>query len=157
MEMINCPNCHSQVPAAATFCDHCGVSLADAFQRGTPASLRFIIRSPENAVISLPGHQQEYLIGRRDPTIDSFPDVDLVPYGGEEGGVSRRHARIIQENGQFFVEDLNSVNYTFVNRQKLEPGVARAIRDGDEIRLGRIILIVKIGEDTTKYRSSAEG
>lgn len=145
MEMIECPNCKSQVPAGATFCDHCGAALVDALQGGLTGSLRLLIRSHDNVMVALPANQPEYLIGRKDAAIDSFPDVDLVPFGGEEGGVSRRHARITQEDGQFFVEDLNSVNYTFVNRQKIEPGVPHLIRDGDEIRLGRIILVFKTG------------
>jgi pSer/pThr/pTyr-binding forkhead associated (FHA) protein len=144
MDMIECPNCKSQVPAEATFCDHCGVALADVLRSDPPSSLRLIIRSHDGVVVSLPADRSEYLIGRKDPAIGSFPDVDLVPFGGEEGGVSRRHARITQTNGQFFVEDLNSVNYTFVNRQKIEPGTLQLIRDGDEIRLGRVIFVFKI-------------
>lgn len=143
MDMIECPNCKHEVPAGATFCDQCGVALADVFQSGALLSPRLIIRSSDNVVVTLPSDLPEYLIGRKDPATGIFPDVDLVPFGGEEGGVSRRHARIIHLNEQYFVEDLNSVNYTFVNRQKIEPGSRHLIRDGDEIRLGRIILVFR--------------
>jgi hypothetical protein len=145
MEMIDCPTCGSPVPAGEAYCDQCGASLVAALPVNPSGSLRFLIRSHDNAPLDLPADREDYLIGRRDPAIGSFPDVDLVPYGGEEGGVSRRHARITVEDGHYFVEDLNSVNYTFVNRQKLEPGVRQPLRDGDEIRLGRIILVFKTG------------
>ena len=54
--------------------------------------------------------------------------------------VSRKHACIYFDNGQFFIEDLNSVNYTFVNRQKIPVGAPYPIHDGDDIRLGRVLL-----------------
>ncbi len=37
-------------------------------------------------------------------------------------------------------EDQNSTNFTFVNRQKLAPKTPTPIKDGDEIRLGRVVL-----------------
>ena len=46
--------------------------------------------------------------------------------------ISRQHARIIQRDGGFFIEDLESASGTYVNRQKLEPGHPRQLRSGDE-------------------------
>jgi predicted amidophosphoribosyltransferase len=103
---------------------------------------RLIVQS-SGATLNLAAGKNEYLIGREDPVSGSFPDVDLVPYGGEEGGVSRRHAQIARNGGQFSIEDLNSVNYTFVNRQKVAPGAPHPLQDGDEIRLGRVVLQFK--------------
>ncbi|MFO7663334.1 MAG: FHA domain-containing protein [Chloroflexota bacterium] len=143
MATIECPNCRASVAAGEAYCDSCGAPLAAAPPPGPASSLRLIVRAYDNVAIPLPGDRDDFLIGRRDPAIGCFPEVDLVPYGGEEGGVSRRHARLIVDDGNYFVEDLNSVNYTFVNRQKLEPGVPKPIRDGDEIRLGRVLLIFK--------------
>ena len=85
----------------------------------------------------------EILIGREDPVSGVFPDVDLTPHGGEEGGVSRRHARIFVEGGAYFIEDLDSTNFTFVNKQKLAPKTRQALNDGDEIRCGRVALVLK--------------
>lgn len=36
--------------------------------------------------------------------------------------VSRCHARIIRKGAQYFVTDMNSTNYTFVNGVKVMPG-----------------------------------
>ena len=58
--------------------------------------------------------------------------------------VSRRHARLILEGGNYFVEDLDSTNFTFVNKQKLVPKTRQAVGDGDEIRCGRVALILKM-------------
>ncbi|NLD72653.1 MAG: FHA domain-containing protein, partial [Chloroflexi bacterium] len=87
--------------------------------------------------IPLPTGQQ-VVVGREDPYTGVYPDVDLSPHGGEEGGVSRRHFRIAQSGGRYTVEDLNSTNMTYVNRQQLQPGAPVALSDGDEIRAGRV-------------------
>jgi pSer/pThr/pTyr-binding forkhead associated (FHA) protein len=83
------------------------------------------------------------VIGREDAVSNIYPDVDLTPHGGEEGGVSRMHARIFVENGQYMLEDENSTNFTFLNRQKLTPKTPTALHDDDEIRLGRVLLRFK--------------
>jgi len=70
----------------------------------------------------------------------SGAQIDLTPHGGEVGGVSRRHARLMLRNGQWLIEDLNSTNFTFVNNQRLAPGAPLALKDGDQIRMGRVVL-----------------
>ncbi|MCS7283021.1 MAG: zinc ribbon domain-containing protein [Anaerolineae bacterium] len=94
-----------------------------------------------NAVLPFPPGKSEILIGREDPVSNIFPDIDLTPHGGDEGGVSRRHARIFAQGNQLFIEDLNSTNYTYVNQQKLTPGQPHPLKDGDEVRLGKVRLI----------------
>ena len=79
-------------------------------------------------------------IGRLDPASGSFPDVDLSSYGGLEGGVSRRHAKIIRRGSEVFIEDLGSINGTFLNRKKLTPYLPEALKSGDELQLGKLIL-----------------
>jgi pSer/pThr/pTyr-binding forkhead associated (FHA) protein len=82
-------------------------------------------------------------IGREDIVSNIYPDVDLTPHGGEEGGVSRLHARIFVQNNQYMLEDENSTNFTFLNRQRLAAKTATPLNDNDEVRLGRIILRFK--------------
>ena len=53
-------------------------------------------------------------------------------------GVSRLHARIRIENGVATLEDLGSKNGTHLNGTRI--GTAKALADGDEIRLGTIVL-----------------
>jgi uncharacterized OB-fold protein len=86
--------------------------------------------------IYLPQGKAELLIGRSDPVRSIFPDVDLTLHGGELSGVSRMHARLVIQGSEKTIEDLNSTNYTFLNRQKLEPGQRYPLHSGDEIRLG---------------------
>jgi pSer/pThr/pTyr-binding forkhead associated (FHA) protein len=101
-----------------------------------------LVVAASGAEIPLPVGE-ELLIGREDPVSGIFPDVDLTPHGGDEGGVSRQHARLIIESGSYFVEDLDSTNFTFVNKQKLTPKTRQPLSDGDEIRCGRVALVLK--------------
>jgi FHA domain len=82
----------------------------------------------------------EAQIGRWDADGGIFPDVDLDT-DDPEAKVSRRHARITLNNGQYFLEDLGSTNGTFINRGKrLSPGQRQALCDGDEIIVGKTFL-----------------
>ena len=79
-------------------------------------------------------------IGRWDADNGIFPDVDL-DQDDPEAKVSRRHARIVNQKGQFYVEDLGSTNGTFVNRGKrLVPGQRQILQNGDELIVGKTFL-----------------
>ncbi|HMG35748.1 MAG TPA: FHA domain-containing protein [Blastocatellia bacterium] len=79
-------------------------------------------------------------IGRWDADSGIFPDVDLDEHD-PEAKISRRHARIVSHNGQYFIEDLGSTNGTFVNRgRRLLPGKRHALQNGDEIIVGKTFL-----------------
>jgi predicted amidophosphoribosyltransferase len=152
-----CPACGSEVEAGDAFCSTCGYALkappapapvaeaagAPPAPTPAPAGPRLVI-ADTGAEIPLP-LDDEILVGREDPVSGIYPQVDLTPHGGEEGGVSRQHARIIVEDGSYFVEDLDSTNFTFVNKQKLAPKTRQPVADGDEIRFGRITAVLRIG------------
>lgn len=156
-----CPNCNASVSVGDTYCDNCGQLLREPaapaeqlvvtyedIEPDSKPNLVLIPRLlvlPAGNVLSLVPGQDTYVIGRVDPASGSYPDVDLVPFGGEEGGVSRRHAQITRSDDLFFIEDLNSVNYTFLNKQKVPVGEIHPLQDGDEIRLGRVLLRFKTG------------
>ncbi len=94
-----------------------------------------------NATLPFPAGKTEIIIGREDPVSGVFPDIDLTDHGGDEGGVSRQHARILIQGDSFFIEDLNSTNFTFVNQQKLTPRQPRPLVASDEVRFGRVKLV----------------
>ncbi len=83
-------------------------------------------------------------IGRWDADSGIFPDVDLDE-DDPEAKVSRRHARIVNHNSQYFIEDLGSTNGTFVNRgRRLLPGKRHMLQSGDEIIVGKTFLKFQI-------------
>jgi pSer/pThr/pTyr-binding forkhead associated (FHA) protein len=94
------------------------------------------------AELSLP-EQEEITVGREDPSSGIFPDVDLTPYGGEDGGVSRRHARLLHIGDDYFVEDLQSTNYTKLDGQRLPAHVRERLEDGARLDFGRVAVIFR--------------
>ncbi len=86
--------------------------------------------------------KQEIIIGRRDPNSGGMPDVDLTSYAGYRMGVSRRHSAIRMQEKRLYVSDLGSSNGTFLNGTRLSAHRPYQIRDGDEIRLGQMVLRV---------------
>jgi len=157
-----CPSCGAVNPAGEAFCSNCGVSLLGApaavnqVPTATPAEpvdqqAPAAAASHLQARLIVEGDNQEFdlsgkdniLVGREDAVSNIYPEVDLTPHGGEEGGVSRMHARIFFENGQYMLEDENSTNFTFLNRQRLAAKTPTPLHDNDEVRFGRVMLRFK--------------
>lgn len=84
------------------------------------------------------------LVGRWDPETGAFPEVDLDA-DDPEAKVSRKHALIRIEAGKITIEDIGSLNGTYVNRQpRLQPGSPLDLKDGDEIIIGKTFLKLSI-------------
>ncbi len=79
------------------------------------------------------------MIGRKDETTNTIPDIDLAPYGAIERGVSRQHSRLDVTEGTVMLTDIGSSNGTYLNGQRLLPNQPRILRDGDEIRFGKLV------------------
>jgi len=155
---IRCSQGHEN-PDGSAFCDECGERLVPAEISPAPTApsdeptVPGVETTPEvtpRLVVQADGSEfdlsgkSEVLIGREDPASNIYPDIDLTPHGGEEGGVSRMHAKIFLDAGQYMVEDENSTNFTHLNRQKLSPKTPTPIKDGDELRLGRVVMTFKV-------------
>ena len=77
------------------------------------------------------------LIGRWDPETGSFPEVDLEQ-DDPEAKISRKHALVRIDGGKVTIEDIGSLNGTYVNRQpRLQPGTPIELKDGDEVIIGK--------------------
>ena len=103
-----------------------------------PAGPRLVL--DDGKELTLPTDKREIVIGREDPISGIFPEFDLTPYGGESGGVSRQHARLSNNNGQWTLTDLNSTNYTRVDGAKIEPNVPMPIAAGAKLQFGRVAM-----------------
>ena len=98
-----------------------------------------------NITLPFPQGKAAFILGREDPVSGVFPEFDLEPYGAQEDGVGRKHAQITLQGGQVFIEDLNSVNGTMVNRQRIPAKQPHPLQDGDEVRLGKMVLNYRAG------------
>lgn len=63
-----------------------------------------------------------------------------------DGRVSRRHVRVWEEEGSYFVEDVGSTNGSRLNGQLLER--TRSLDDGDKIYLGNTVLKFTLVDET---------
>lgn len=166
--MIKCPSCQTPNPENTLFCEECGLYLAKKEIKGTdplareenswlnpeqeawpaqetgsqaPVILKFtILDSGRRLTLPL---KKEINLGRLDPASTTFPDIDLTPNGGLERGVSRRHARISYKEGEVVIEDLGSVNGTFVNNKRLTPYLPHPLKSGDELQLGKSLIKIE--------------
>ncbi|MGC8800676.1 MAG: zinc-ribbon domain-containing protein [Chloroflexus sp.] len=98
----------------------------------------------DGSEIILPPGKTEYVIGREDPVSNIFPEIDLTPYGGELGGVSRQHAKIVHVGNQWSIIDLNSTNHTRVNGNRIEPQTPVSISDGTKLQFGRLLATFRL-------------
>lgn len=80
------------------------------------------------------------ILGRADPQRQQKPDIDLAPYDTKRS-ISRLHARIWYEGGLFYIEDLGSVNKTFLGELELTPYERQLLRRHDSLRLGLLQMI----------------
>jgi hypothetical protein len=80
----------------------------------------------------------ELVLGREQATADL-----VIP----DPGVSRRHARVLTQNGGVIVEDLGSSNGTYVNGHRISGPVE--LGTGDEVQLGDTVLGIRGGTSAT--------
>lgn len=81
---------------------------------------------------------QQIMIGRAD-VVDSFtPGLDLGLYGGQDGGVSRRHALLLITNNGLYIRDLASTNGTRLNGFALKPNEPYKLKEGDRLEFGAL-------------------
>jgi len=89
----------------------------------TPGPASLLVIDPNGHRSRVPIDPLPFRIGRQ-------PESHLII---RDSRVSRAHARILAENGEYVLEDLSSRHGTFVNGKKVE---RQALRDSDKIEFG---------------------
>src|SRR6059036_3919797 len=135
MSHIYCPECGFQNPEAANYCSRCGALLV----KDEPGSETTMSYTPEEggeageAAVSLAdlgaegpalvvrsggGRAGEHFVPQGESTtIGRSPDCDIFL---DDVTVSRNHAVLLHQAERFVIEDLGSLNGTFVNRRRVE-------------------------------------
>lgn len=87
-----------------------------------------------NLVLLKAGESTAYPLAEAETVIGRHPECNIHV---DSNMVSRKHARVIKEGSQFFVEDLGSGNGTTVNGQKIAGKTL--LRHEDRVKLGPIL------------------
>ena len=134
---MKCPQCDAVNSENSKFCEECGYKLMDNNDTKQNMKARLTLIRGGNT-------GREYIletdvtnIGRWDPDGGAFPEIDLTNEDAE-AKISRKHARIIRDDNRFLLEDLGSLNGSYINRgPRIVPGEPQEIKDSDELILGK--------------------
>jgi FHA domain/zinc-ribbon domain len=147
LSFVYCPECGFQNPESANYCSKCGALLAkdeggaETTQTYTPEEIadeegpldEIAAEGPALVVRSGGGRAGEHFIPQGDrTTIGRSPDNDIFL---DDVTVSRKHAVVLQSGGELRIEDLGSLNGTFVNRRRID--AATRLESGDEVQIGK--------------------
>jgi hypothetical protein len=154
-DRLECPRCQKLNSPADIYCYSCGAILKAAPPKDATRPLD--AHSVDNAFfgenwvlylklqtsgesLRVQPRTAEVILGRKTPDSAMIPDVDLSTYGATDKGVSRLHASVRRQDQTLVLADLGSTNHTFINGQRVHSHEVRALHDGDELRLGSMVL-----------------
>ena len=149
---LHCPDCGFVNPDGENYCQRCGHFLGGGAptqeHSGEPTTATYrvgetgelipidlddaaahgpvlVIRSGGGRVgESFPLDGDRMTIGRR-------PDSDIFL---DDVTVSRDHALLVRRGGDLYLDDLGSLNGSYVNRRRIE---SHRLEDGDELQIGK--------------------
>ena len=151
---ITCPACGVESGDGSNFCPNCGTALAPAEDRPeavtasylidesgelVPVDLEDIVGGDAGAALvvraggghvgeSFPLDRDRMMIGRS-PSAEIFLD-DIT--------VSRDHAVVVRRGDAHHLDDMGSLNGTYVNRRRID---SQQLSDGDELQIGKYKLV----------------
>lgn len=166
-ETIKCPKCGKPNKPQEAICFSCGSFLSNSRQAtralletdelffdheyfGPDSLLSLQVRGATDVdlnhsyEIRPQDSQGDLVIGRFGDGSTLVPDIDLTEHHAEQRGVSRLHLTLHYDarNNTLLVMDMGSANGTFINGQRLHPNEVRLLRNGDELRLGKLVMSV---------------
>lgn len=127
-------------------------STGGASASGTPTSR--VVMKPRLEVVrgerlgsTFPVLEGRNIVGRM---VNAPVDIDLTGQEPPERvWTSRQHACVIFDGKAVILEDMNSLNGTFVNRQRVFPGQQRVLQPNDVVQIGTVQLRMLVSAETT--------
>lgn len=142
---ITCTRCSVLNPTDARFCSACGAELPDT-DVATGSWPKLGVDVPEAGEVGQlvvtrgPTAGARYALEDGDTTIGRHPDSSVFL---DDVTVSRRHALVSTESaGQYVIEDVGSLNGTYVDGDRVE---RQTLREGAQIQIGKYRLVFVIG------------
>ena len=146
---IHCPECGFVNAEGANYCQRCGAYLAVAAESARepstatyrvgetgeliPVELDEVVSEGAALVIRSGGGRvgESFALQGDRMTVGRRPDSDVFL---DDVTVSRDHALIVRRNGAYWLDDLGSLNGTYVNRRRID---SHRLEDGDELQVGK--------------------
>jgi hypothetical protein len=148
---LHCPECGFVNPEGASYCARCGAYLRS--EEGTEAGdvttttyrigetgeieaieLDDVVRAGGAALVIRSGGGrtgESFTLSDERVGIGRRPDSGIFL---DDVTVSRDHAVLVKRGNDYFLDDLGSLNGTYVNRQRVD---SQRLEDGDELQVGK--------------------
>ena len=140
-----CPECGHHNRESARFCGRCGASLIELTEGeatvsftppaepGADSGVMEAVVEGATLVIRLGGGRagDQFPVGPSITSIGRAPESDVFL---DDVTVSREHALLERQADGTHVRDLDSLNGTYVNRQRVDEA---RLADGDELQIGK--------------------
>lgn len=148
---IHCPECGFTNADGASYCKKCGAFIGDGpepSEKGSgstatyevteagelvPVDLGDVVDEGAALVVRAGGGRvgESFRLESESTTIGRRPDAEVFL---DDVTVSRDHALIVRRADGFFLDDLGSLNGTYINRKRVE---SHKLDDGDELQVGK--------------------
>ena len=144
---MHCPECGFVNAEGANYCQKCGAYLGDVAKEGDttvayqldetgelkPVDLEPVVAEGAALVIRSGGGRsgESFAIAGERMTIGRSPDAEVFL---DDVTVSRNHALLVRRRDGLYIDDLGSLNGTYVNRRRIP---SHKLVDGDELQIGK--------------------
>ena len=146
---LHCPECGFVNPEGANYCQKCGAYLTRSEGEDDPTTMTYkvdetgdyqpvdideVVEEAGAALVIRSGggrSGESFTIDGDRTGIGRSPDAEVFL---DDVTVSRNHALIVRRKDGLYIDDLGSLNGTYVNRRRIE---SHKLEDGDEIQIGK--------------------
>ncbi len=142
-DLLLCPVCDTRQRPGARFCARCGANLKIPAYENLDNRAHFVSVSPAGE------ERIAFILNRSDIQVGRTLNNEFVI---EHPSVSKRHARVTAGDENFELEDLGSMNGTFVNGKRVSKAM---LEDGCEVRFGRANFVYRSAHSVSETGASA--